>query len=86
MSEFLADVYGFNLTDKDFRFFRNLNTCKCSNCYRFLTNNFCIKSTVDNDCFTNLFDFVVFKEIAASVFKLFANSLVNLFVYNTRLL
>ena len=85
MREFLADVNGLNLADKDFGFFRNLNPGKSRDRYRLLTNDFCIKSAVDDYCFTNLFDFVIFKEVASSGFKLFANCIVNVFVYNARL-
>ena len=77
MSKLFADVYGFNLTDKNLCIFWNINACELSDCVSLLTNNLSVKSTVDDDCLSNLVELVALEEVAASVCELLLNSVIN---------
>ena len=77
VSKLFADVYGFNLTDKNLCIFWNINTCELSDCVSLLTNNLSVKSTVDDDCLSNLVELVALEEVAASVCELLFNSVIN---------
>ena len=73
MSEFLADINAFNLTDKNLCFLRNCYACKSSDCNRLLTNDLSVKCAVDDDSLSNLLCFFIVKEVAATSLKFLLN-------------
>ena len=66
MSEFLADINAFYLTDKNLCACGYCNACELSNLCSGLTYNLCIESAVDDDCLSYLFDFSRLEELTAS--------------------
>ena len=73
MSELLADIYAFNLTDDDLCSCRNGYACKCGDLSGRLTDDLCVESAVDDDSLSDLFSLLGIEEVTASVRKLSLN-------------
>ena len=86
VGEFLAELNAFNLADKDFGSFGNVNPRKLGDFMSLLTYNLGVKRTVDDDGLSDLFGFGGVKEIAAAVSEFFLNCVVNFIKDDNRLL
>ena len=78
MSEFLADINGFNLTDEDFCVFGNLNACESRDSNRLLTYYSRVERAVDDDGLSDLFGLLGVEEVTASCLELLFNLGVDL--------
>ena len=75
--EFLADINGLNLTDKDLGLSRYGNACHLGDGSCLLAYDLGIQSAVDEDCLSDFLDLVFFKEVASSVKELFFYFFIN---------
>ena len=77
MSELFSNVNAVNFADNNLCVNRNINACQCCDCVCRLTNNLCVKCTVDKDSLSNLFSFFFVKEVASSVLEFLLNLIIN---------
>ena len=85
VGEFFRKFHAFDFAYKNLRSFGNFYVGEFGDFYRFLTNDFGVKSAVYNNRFTNFFRFFGVEEIASSFRKFGFNRVVDILVNDYRL-